>query len=200
MLGRRAVIAGTTLIAGFCVSCLSGPAPTDHYYRIETTVPTAPAQPTLAGTIEVERLRVEAIAQGRRMLYRETGKPGEIRHHAYHHWADAPNVMLQIQLVEYLRAAGAAERVVTPAVHVESDYRLTGRIVLLERTLGSGNPGIVVELELVLVRNTGNEVLVFETYREEREAAGKGVAESVASYGEALDSIFGRFVADIPRP
>jgi cholesterol transport system auxiliary component len=200
ILGRLALFAGAAWIAGFCTSCLSGPAPVDHYYRIEVAAPAAPAPPVLAGTLEVDRPRVEAIAQGRRMLYRDAGKPGEIAQHSYHHWADPPSLMVQAQLVDYLRAAGVAEHVVTPAVHVDSDYRLTGRVVHLERILGSGTARVVVELELALLKNAGNEILLFETYRDEREAAGNGVGESVTAYGEALGSIFGHFVADLPRP
>lgn len=199
-MSRLSLLAGTALLAGFWVSCLSGPAPIDHYYRIETGVPAALERPALAGTLEIDRFQVEAIAQGRRMLYRDAGKPGEIAQHTYHHWADPPNLMVQAQLVEALRAAGVAKRVVTPAVHVDSDYRLTGRIVRLERILGSGTARVVVELELALLSNAGNEILLFETYRDEREAAGNGIGESVAAYGEALGSIFGRFVADLPRP
>lgn len=188
-----------TLLAGFVIGCQSGPAPVDHYYRIETSAPAALPQPVLAGTVEVDRLRVEAVSQGRRMLYRDSGNPGEIAQHTYHHWVDPPNLMLQAELVEYLQAAGVSEKVVTPAVHVESEYRIIGRLVLLERALGSGNPRVVVELELALIRNAGNEVLLLETYREERESAGSRVVDSVAAFGDALSSIYAQFVADIPR-
>jgi ABC-type uncharacterized transport system auxiliary subunit len=196
---RLALVAGAVLLASSFGGCLSGPAPTDHYYRIEASTPAAMGQPAITGTIEVDRLRVEAISQGRRMLYRDAGRPGEVAQHTYHHWADPPNVMLQVQLVEYLRASGVATSVVTPSVHVDSDYRLTGRIVRLERILGSGTPRVVTEIEIALLRNDGNEVLLLETYRDEREAGGGGVGDSVAAFGEAVSSIFGQLVADIPR-
>jgi ABC-type uncharacterized transport system auxiliary subunit len=199
VLGRLSRFAGTVLIAGTCVSCLSGPAPTDHYYRIELSAPAALPQPVLAGTVEVDRFRTEAIAQGRRMLYRDASTPGEISPYAYHHWTEPPSVMLQDQLVEYLRTAGVAGRIVTSAVNVPSDYRINGRILHLERVLGSGNPRVVIELELTLIRNQGNEVLLLETYRDERETGGSRVSEAVAAYDEAVGAIFARFVADMPR-
>ena len=104
----------------------SGPAPRDHYYRTRNgELAVGPgASPLLAGTIEVDRLRVEAIAQGRRASC--TAKPSgasELSQHAYHHWADPPNLMLQDQLVALPASRRpSAERVVTPAVHVASDY------------------------------------------------------------------------------
>ncbi len=187
------------LAAMVWLGCASDPAPRDRFYRLEVATPTVLESPPLAGTLEVDRLRVEAIAQGRRMLYRDTSRPEEIAQRAYHHWADPPNVMIQNQLVRYLRAAGAAESVVTPAVYVESDYLLAGRIVRLEHLLGGVESRVSVEIELVLMSQEGRELLLLETYREERTARGAGVAASVTAYEQAISAIFERFVADLPR-
>jgi len=180
------------------VGCASGPAPRDHYYRLETAAPAALASPKVAGTLEVERLRVETISQGRAMLYREASQPGEIEQYAYHHWVDPPGVMLRDDLVRYLREAGVAEQVVTPAVRVESDYVVSGRLVRLESILGGSDPSVVVEIELALTRQEGRKLLLLETYREERVAPGGGVTAAVAAYDQAVGAIFERFVADIP--
>ena len=186
------------LVAVVTVGCASGPAPRDHYYRLEAAAPEALASPKLAGTLEVGRLRVEAISQGRRMLYRDSSQSGEIGQHAYHHWVDPPNVMLQDQLVQTLRSANLAEDVVTPAVRVGSDYLVSGRIVRLERILGGSEPRVAVEIELVLTRQQGSELLLLETYREERVAPGSSVADAVTAYDQAISAIFERFLADIP--
>jgi ABC-type uncharacterized transport system auxiliary subunit len=186
------------LVAVVTVGCASGPAPRDHYYRLETAAPKALASPKLAGTLEVDRLRVEAISQGRRMLYRDMSQSGEIGQHAYHYWVDPPSVMLQDQLVRYLRAAGAAENVVTPAVYVESDYLVSGRIIRMERILSGSEQRVAVEIELVLTRRERRDLLLLETYREERVAPGAGVAASVTAYEQAVSAIFERFLADIP--
>jgi len=193
------LLATVAMAASLLFACASGPAPRDHYYRLTVGVPTALDQPAVKGTVEVGRVRVESISQGRRIVYRETASPGEITQHAYHHWTDPPNVMLQDQLVTYLREAGAASRVVTPAVYVESDYRIGGRLIRFERVLGASGVVVVIELELVLTRDSDNELLVLETYRDERTAGGPGVAESVEAFEAATTSIFERFLADIPR-
>jgi cholesterol transport system auxiliary component len=186
------------LVAVATVGCASGPAPRDHYYRLDTAPPKALASPKLAGTLEVDRLRVEAISQGRRMLYRDVSRSGEIGQHAYHHWVDPPSVMLQDQLARFLRSGGAAENVVTPAVRIESDYLVSGRIVRLERVLSGSEPRVAVEIELALMRQQGRELLLLETYREERVAPGGGVADAVTAYEQAITAIFERFLADIP--
>ena len=187
------------LAAMALAGCASGPAPRDHYYRLETAAPARLAKPVIPGAVEIDRVRVEAISQGRRMLYRDAANPGEISQHAYHHWTNPPNVMLQEQLVTYLRVAGAANQVVTPAVHVATDYWVTGRLVRFERMLSGSGASVVVEIELVLTRRSDDELLLLETYREERTTSGPGVSEAVNAYGAATTSIFERFVADIPR-
>lgn len=189
-----------SLFAIAWLGCAASPAPRDHFYRLEAATSQAFESPLLAGTLEVDRFRVEAIAQGRRILYRDASQPGEIAQHAYHHWADPPSMMLQDQLVRYLRAKGVAENVVTAAIHVESDHLVSGRLVRFERLLGGGESRVAVEMELTLLRREGRELLLLETYREERAASGAGVAASVTAFEQASSAIFERFVADIPRP
>jgi ABC-type uncharacterized transport system auxiliary subunit len=87
---------------------------------------------------------------------------------------------------------------VTPAIHVESDYLVSGRIVRFERLLGGGESRVAVEIELTLLRKKERELLLLETYREERTAAGAGISASVTAFSQATGAIFERFVADIP--
>ena len=53
-------------------SCASGPAPIDHYYRIDAGVPGAPAAKKLKGSLQVDRLRTDALTGERQLLYKET--------------------------------------------------------------------------------------------------------------------------------
>ena len=55
-----------------------------------------------------------------------------------------PPRMVQLQMAQYLRAAGAARQVVTPEVRVDAHYRVTGRILQLERVIGEGEPRVRV--------------------------------------------------------
>lgn len=186
------------LIAIATAGCASGPAPRDHFYRLQADPPTALTSPRLRGTLEVGRLRVESVLRKRGLLYRDGSRPEEIRRHSYHLWVDPPSIMVQDQLAAYLRAARVAEAVVTPAVHVDSDYLVSGRIVHLESLLEGGAARVLVELELTVMRKEGRELLVAETYREERVASGETVADSVRVYKRAITAVFERFVADLP--
>ena len=105
--------------------------------------------------------------------------------------------MLQAEMVEYLRAAGIADAVVTPAVRVSSDYLVSGRIVRLERIIGDGGYQVAVELELVLTREKDRKLLLLKNYREQHVAGGGSVADATRAMSEATGAILAQFVADL---
>jgi ABC-type uncharacterized transport system auxiliary subunit len=200
MTSTRARLAALALllVTGW-LGCATGPAPRDHFYRLTIATPARLSSPALPGVLEVDRLRVEAIAQGRRMLYRDASLPNVIGQYSYHFWADPPGLMLQDQLAQSLRAAGAAKSVITPGIHVNSDFLLKGRLVQLERHTGSGAARIAVEIEFVLLATQGNELLLQKNYAEERTVAGDDIGMSITAYEDALGTIFQHLLADLPR-
>ncbi len=182
------------LIAG----CMSGPAPRDHYYRLEIPAPRAKLQPApLQGTLEVDRLRADALTRERTLLYRESSGDAEVRRHTYHQWIDSPTLLIQRQLVEFLREAGVAPRIITPEMRVKPDLVVAGRLLELAQIQGGSEPHVVVEMELTLTRLSGRVLLVHETYREQRSTGGVGVPAAVDAFGAALGAIFERFLADV---
>ena len=193
------VVALAMLLAGAWLACASEPAPRDHFYRLEVAMPAALPSPALPGVLEIDRLRVEAIAQGRRLLYRDASLPNVIGQYNYHFWADPPGLMLQDQLVRSLRAAGAAKGVVPSGIHVDSDYSLKGRLVRLERHTGSGAARIAVEIAFVLLATRENELLLQENYAEERTVDGGDFGASITAYEDAIGAIFQRLLDDLPR-
>ncbi len=181
------------LVAG----CMSGPAPRDHYYRLEAPAPRAKLEPApLQGTVEVDRLRADALTRERTLLYRESSGDAEVRRHTYHQWIDSPTLLIQQQLVEFLRGAGAAPRVITPELRVKPDLVVAGRLLELEQIRGGSEPRVVVRMELTLTRISDRTLLVHETYREQRSTGGVGVPAAVDAFGAALGAIFERFLAD----
>ncbi|MEE9608774.1 MAG: ABC-type transport auxiliary lipoprotein family protein [Myxococcota bacterium] len=178
--------------------CVSGPAPQDHFYRLEVGAPQATPGRRLAGTVEVGRFRSDALMGGRPLLHRETSAAPEIGRYAYHSWSDPPTIMVQTELSSFLRAAQVADTVVTPEVRVKPDYVIGGRILRFERVLENSPGHVVVELELNVRRAGKGDLLVHRTYREERTPDGKGVRQAVLAFDQALTAIFQRFLADLP--
>jgi ABC-type uncharacterized transport system auxiliary subunit len=177
-------------------SCLSGPAPSDHYYRIDAGVPDAPAAKKLPGNLQVDRLRADALTGERQLLYQETADAPEVHRYPYHRWSDAPAILIQVELVSFLEAAAAADSVTTATTRVKPDYVASGRIHRFERVL-EPDPRAVVEIELVVTSAGGDEILVNRSYREERLAANATLEATAAAFSEAIHAIFERFLTDL---
>ncbi len=148
------------------------------------------------GVLSVAQLEAEGLLRERPLLYSTTGSATEMQQHDYHYWMDPPTRMLQVQLVDYLRASGLAQSVVTPDLRIKADYEVNGRIKRLERLLGGGPARVVVELELSLVARPNNELIVIGTYSAEAIAGDDGVESSVLALNQALGQVFERFLAD----
>jgi ABC-type uncharacterized transport system auxiliary subunit len=175
--------------------CTSGPAPADRHYRLDVGSPEAPATTRLSGILQVDRLRADALAGERDVLYQKSGDRSEIRQHSYHLWSDPPAILIQTELVSFLDQAGAADTVVPVTARVRPDYLVSGRLRHFEQVLDS-NPRVKVEIHLTLTSSDGR-ILTNQTYRDERAAADRTVAASASAFGEAVHDIFERFLADL---
>lgn len=208
-------LAGLTGLSG-CMGS-APPIPRDHYYRIMVAPPSRAAASQMAstegatilgrpgsgadivafpGVLSVAPLEAEGLLRERPLLYSTTGRATEMQQHDYHYWMDPPTRMLQLQLVDYLRASGLVQSVVTPELRIEADYEVSGRIKRLERLLGGGPIRVVAELELSLVARATNELIVVGTYSAEAVAENDGVEASVLALNLALGQVFESFLAD----
>ena len=180
--------------------CLSAPAPADRFYRLE--VPNAAARldlPRLRGRLVVDSIRGSAMALERLMLHRSADDPSQVRRAGYDHWVDPPPAMVQRAVVEFLRSANAAEAVITPEMRLDADFRLAGRVNRFERLVADGSARATIELEFNLVRIDDHELLLLKTYREEEDAAGSEIGDSVEAFSRALHRILERLAADLPE-
>ena len=177
-------------------SCASGPAPVDHYYQIDAGVPDAPLANKLEGSLQVDRLRTDALMGERQLLYKKTADASEIRQHPYQRWSDPPAILLQTELIAFLSAATAADTVMSATARVKPDYVVSGRILNFERVL-EPNVRAVVEIQLAVTRTAGEEILVNHSYREERAAENSTIAASAVAFSEAVHAIFEQFLSDL---
>ena len=148
------------------------------------------------GVLSVAQLEAEGLLRERPLLYSATGSAYEMQQHDYHYWMDPPTRMLQLELVDYLRASGLVQSVVTPEMRIKADFEVNGRIKRLERLLGGGPTRVVVELELSLVSRANNELIVVGSYFAEANADDDGIESSVLALNRVLGQIFERFLAD----
>ncbi|MBI2584406.1 MAG: membrane integrity-associated transporter subunit PqiC [Rhodospirillales bacterium] len=205
-MGRRTTI-GTFLpalavaAAGVVAACGSAPpVPEDQFYRLKAVraESAAPAKLLFPGTVEIDRFVADGVTAGRPIVYSEAGKPYQVREYHYHFWTQPPTVMLRDELVSYLRVAKIAKAVVTPEMRVNAEYVLTGKIIRLEKVIGTP-PKAVLEIELGVRKATGGELIFLNTYRIEAASEGPGVDDAVHALNAALSTVYGRFVADLAK-
>lgn len=191
---RRAI--GAALAALWAWGCVGGQSPADHFYRLAVPAPTASAGgPALPGTLEVDRPTGDHLMNQRSILRSEAIDDARVVPLSFHLWVDAPTVMVQRALADYLREARVASAVVTPQVGTARDWRVAGRLEHLDYVVPESR--VLVALELWLQRESDGRVLVHERYRVERPTAGEGVEGAVAALGQALGSVFERFASDV---
>lgn len=191
---NRLLLFAVVVLAAACGK--PAPAPQDHFYRLHMALPAATVAPLLNGVLQVERFTASGLLAQRAIMHSKGD--GEVHTYHYHAWVEVPAVMLQLQMVRYLRAAGAAKRIVTPEAQLTPDYRLQGRILRLEQRTASPPMGLV-ELELALIRHRDRKLLWLATYRQEVAAADPGVRAAVAAMSKAAGKIYARFFRDIAQ-
>jgi ABC-type uncharacterized transport system auxiliary subunit len=176
--------------------CASGPAPIDHYYRIDAGVPEVSATRKLEGNLQIDRLRADALTGERQLLYKETAGASEVRQHPYQRWSDPPAILLQVELVSFLNLAKVADSVMAATARVKANYVISGRIHEFERVL-EPEARAVVEIQFLVTSAGDGEVLVNRTYREERTAANASVEASVVAFSECVHIIFEQLLTDL---
>jgi ABC-type uncharacterized transport system auxiliary subunit len=176
-------------------ACMGGSAPPDRHYRLEAPDPPELESPVFPGTLAVERLRGDGLVDQRPLVYRTGETSSELRQHGYSLWVDAPTAMLQREIADWLRRAGAAERVATAELLAGADFVLTGRLVRLERVLGDG-ASVDLELELAVARGRHGALVLHGVYRAGRRAASRDVEASVDALESALGEVLQRFLDD----
>lgn len=192
-IGRVAAALVLALLLG---GCFGGSAPVDQFYRLDVRAPAALSSPVLPGVVEVGRFAAEGLTGERALLYSYRDRPDQLSRYGYHLWVEPPPVLLQNQLVAFLRETRAAGTVVTADLRVPPDILVEGRLKRFEQIAGA-NPSVVVEMDLGVVRLHGGELVSLKTYRVERPVPDELPANAVVAFQAALGEIFGRFLHDL---
>ncbi|MEQ8665760.1 MAG: ABC-type transport auxiliary lipoprotein family protein [Rhodospirillales bacterium] len=176
-------------------ACAQPPVPQDRYYRIDVSA-AASGAPILIGVLEVERLAAEGLASGRAVVYSEADNPQLAQEYFYDFWIEPPSDMLRDELVDFLRASGAATAIVTPETRADADYVLTGRINRLEHVRGPKAKG-VIDLELAVTHARTGKLVMVNSYAVGVGASDGSVASGIAALNQGVAAIFERFLADL---
>ena len=195
----RTAVMGMTAAVSLAVlgACAQPPVPEDHFYRLSiSAMPDARSTPMLDGVLEVDRLLADGITAGRPIVYSTAAKPNQLQEYNYHFWTEPPTVMIQGQLIKYLRSAGAAKSIVTPEMRVTPKYIISGKIYRLEKVVGT-SPSVVLEIELGLREARSEKLIHLNSYNVTKDASSDSIPAAVEALNNALAGIFGQFVGEL---
>ncbi len=186
-------------ILGMVAAC-GGTAsvPENHFYRLEVDAPAASGSRLLNGVLEVDRLLATGALSQRAIVYRHQDNPHQLKAYHYHFWNEAPGILLQAELTAYLRAAGIANKVMTPEMRARPQYAVTGRVVKLERVVG-GAPKGAIEMNLVLRRLSDSTILTSRSYNRDVTPTDETLTALVRALSAAAGDIFQEFVGDVGK-
>ena len=176
------------------LACASGPAPRDHFYRLEVPGPESRReQPALPGVLEIERAQADNLVRERAIVKGAGDGSTEVTPYVYHLWVDSPTLLVQRELARWLDQQGLAEQTVLPEAGAQERWLVTGRLERFEHVVPEGQVLVVIELRLTDVRR--GRLLHQRRYRAEA-PSGADVPGAVRGFGTALSSIFGQFASD----
>ncbi len=196
----RKIISAMVATASILVlsACSTAPTvPQDNFYRISPK-PASVQQSSILkdATVEIARFVADGSVSNRPILYSSDANPNSVSEYNYHFWIESPPTLIKDALVSYMRAAGVANRIVTPEMRVSSEYSVLGRIKRLEIYTGRKYTG-VASFEIGLRRNLDGELIVLNEYKSMVEAKNNSVGSVITAVEKATEEVFSRFVADI---
>ena len=190
---RAASIAALLVLA----ACSPPTVPDVTYYRL----PQASAVPRLAKPlsvlpIEVATFRAEGVYAEQSVLYATTPDAGALRAYHYQLWSDPPSRGLQERLTNRLRDSGIAPLVTDRLPASVQALRVQGRIRRYERVQQVQGAIVRVEFEIRVEQDSG-EPLLEQSYSAQETAANGTMAATVQAFGDAVDTVFAKFQADL---
>ena len=178
-------------------ACSQPPVPKDNYYRLHIGSPKQIYnKPLFSGPVEVQRFSADGLLANRHIVYANSQRPHLLNEYHYHFWSEPPPAMIRDQMVDFLRAAKASDRVVTPELRISAKYIISGKIKRFEHVRGSQEHA-AVELELAARNRKSGDLLYLGTYGVKTPVSGSNVASAVESINRSVREIFARFLNNI---
>lgn len=183
----------TAYVVAFAVllsACAANaPVPEDRFYHLQLAAP-APVASALSGALEVDYTHADPLRSGRAVVYSDSRAPLQLKRYHYAFWADQPPRLVHRALMEYLREAGTAERVVAPGQGARAGYRLESRLLKFEQLRNGTAVAVEAALQVSVQRLPAGPALWTRTYTRREAAAGDDLHASAQAMQVALAGVF----------
>lgn len=177
----------------------------EHYYSLPDNGPGFKFRsPMLRGVLGISPIDADGIRSDRRMLFKKSNSPLELRLHHFRFWTDSPTKLVQQKITDYFRGMGLANKVIRYNPGNKVDYLLHGRLLKFERYVDtkSNEDKVLVSIELSISKESTGQLVVSNTVihiREKAARAGnanKTIVNAVKSFNVALSKALVKFIKE----
>ncbi len=181
-------------------ACATDPLPDYRYYRpAPSKVVSALPAPLLTDSLEVAFFRADGVLGERPIVYSYDDEPQKLSQYHYQLWTDPPGAWIQRRVVDVLANYQIAPLVSPRASPRSEPSQLTGTIERFERIKSpvGGQWRVAVALRLRLEAHRASAPMLEKRYEVMLDVDGDMIADSVDSFGLAIDQITAQFVQDL---
>ena len=182
-------------ILALLAGCAAPPVPKEQYFRLVADAAPAKIERPIDGSVEIAPFAGEGVLGERPLLFTTDGGH-KLEQRSYAYWTDPPTTMVRDELINYLRNAGAAEKIVSSELRVDATYLIQGKLHRLEQVIDGKNGG-AVEIELSLIEKSTDDLILSAVYKSEETADGDSIDAAVTALNKALNDDFAQFTADL---
>lgn len=173
---------GLALLGLLTVAC--GSAPRTFYYTVEKN-PSPGRSASMSGQVGVAKPSASHLLRQDRIVY--FSNQNELNYYHYHRWAEPPAALIQLLVIQELRAAGLFDDVVAYRAQPGLDYVLRGQLLAMEEVDDGAEVKARFELALELVRQQDKRSLWSQQHRCERPVSGETVEAVVSAINGCVD-------------
>ncbi len=175
----------------------------EFYYPLPDNAPGYKfKRPVLKGILGVSPLDSDVLRGDRRMLFKLSSRPLELRLHHFRFWTDSPTKLVQQKISVYLNKIRFATKVIRFVPGNRVDYLLQGRLVKFERFVDtkSNKDEVLVSIELSITKESNGQLVAPSTIYHIRQKAARAssanntIVNAVKSFKLALGKAMLQFV------
>lgn len=187
------VFLGSLLLVVSCSRVL----PKDYFYRVQlNNVDVVKEASPLIKSVVVQDFQALGLLRERNIVYVPEGSPNEVRQYNYHSWIESPSILFQQLMVDFLQQSNFSALVVTPRIHVDTEYEIRGRVDRFE-LVQTGSPRVVLKMEIVLRSVKQNRMIYLGRYQQEVPLSRAGVNASVSALSDAINQVYRQFFSEV---
>jgi ABC-type uncharacterized transport system auxiliary subunit len=189
MMRKTAVLLAVVLALAACFSA----SPDKKYYQLDLAP--APAAPSFAKTLLIDRVDIDSLYDDFRMLYRVS--PVEVNYYAYHFWAEKPARMLRDVLIHNLELSRRFVRVLPELGKEEPDWVLRCAIHQIEEVDNTTSWMARLGMKIELAEFKSGKVLATRRFDRQEPLARKDVGLVPGALSRILAEELAALFADL---